>query len=343
MGVRTKRCRSAFANPPEELKTLLRRTGDVDERVAIAAQVELAKSFEQPLRKGLLYGDVLGDIFEPLVLEFGASPEYPLDIVAPGVVKEHRAYTIPAHGRIPERCVEGDYIMIPTYDVGSSIDWPLKLARNSRWDIVGRCMELYEAGYVKKKNDDGFHTLLAAAADRNIVVYDGNAGVGRLTLRLITLMQQAMQRNAGGNITSLSRGRMTDLYLSIEALYDMRNWTVADIDEATRRQIITSDDGYVSSLFNVDLHEMIELGVGQEYQNYFLSSSGLNGSLAPNDVELVLGLDLQRTDSFVNPIREEVQTFPDPMLHRQRRAGYYGWGEWGFGVADNRRVLLGSL
>ena len=33
----------------------------------------------------------------------------------------------------------------------------------------------------------------------------------------------------------------------------------------------------------------------------------------------------------------------DPTLHRQQRAGYYGFAEIGFGVLDNRRVILGSF
>lgn len=308
------------------------------------AQREFALALQAVLREGLLSGDITNGIFEPIRLAPGASPEFPLDILAPGTEKEHVAYTIPAHGRIPERTVEGDYIMVPTYEVGSSIDWPLKLAREARWDIVARAMEIFEAGFVKKANDDSWHTILAAAADRNIVVYDSTAGQGRFTLRLISLMQQAMRRNAGGgNSASLNRGSLTDLYLSIEALEDMRNWTVADVDEVTRRDIYVSAEGYLNRIFNVNLHDLYELGVGQEYQNFYLDANGLNATLAGSDVELVVGLDLARNDSFVNPIKSELEVFEDDNLHRQRRAGVYGWAEHGFAVLDNRRVILGSL
>jgi hypothetical protein len=43
------------------------------------------------------------------------------------------------------------------------------------------------------------------------------------------------------------------------------------------------------------------------------------------------------------PMKEQLQVFEDPMLHRQQRAGYYGWAELGFAVLDNRRVILGSF
>jgi hypothetical protein len=340
-----KRRPSAFAEPPEHVKDLLVRSASNDISVARDAQHEQAKALEEVLRKGILTGDVIysAGIFEPIRLVNNAAPEFPLDIVAPGTEREHRAYTIPMHGRIPERTIEGDYVMITTYEVGSSIDWPLKLAANARWDIVGRALEVFEAGFVKKANDDGFQTLLAAAADRNIVVYDTNAGVGRFTLRLISLMQQAMRRNAGGNSASVGRGRLTDMFLSIEALEDMRNWTIADVNEATRQQIFNSAEGYISRIFDVNLQDLYEFGAGQEYQNFFLDPNGLNASLAPSDVELVLGLDLQRNDSFVNPIKAELEVFEDDNMHRMRRAGVYGWAEHGFGVLDNRRIILGSM
>lgn len=343
MSIEIKQRPSIFAEPPGAVKALVVRSGSNDMNVAIAAQRELAKALEIPLRKGILAGNVLFDIFQAMPLAPDAAPEFPLDILAPGVEKEHVAYAIPAHGSLPERCVEGDYIMIPTYEIGSSIDWPLKLARNSRWDIVARAMEIFEAGFVKKKNNDGWHTILAAAADRKLVVYDGNAGAGRFTVRLISLMNQAMRRNAGGNTTSLTRGRLTDMFLSVEALEDMRNWSLGDVPEAVRTQIFQSADGYVTTMLNVKLHDMIEFGVGQEYQNYWTDSGSLNMPLAPGDVELVVGLDLQRNDSFVMPTKGEMEVYEDPTLFMQRRAGFKGWQELGFAVVDNRRVIAASL
>ena len=69
-------------------------------------------------------------IFEPIRLAPGATPEFPLDFLSPGSEKDFVAYTIPNHGYIPERHIEGDYVMVPTYDIGASIDWMLKYARD---------------------------------------------------------------------------------------------------------------------------------------------------------------------------------------------------------------------
>lgn len=328
----------------EGMKKLLRQSGSYNKEEALAAQRELAVALETPLRKGVLMGDILGGIFEAVVLDRSATSEFPLDLLAPGTEKDFVAYTIPNHGYIPERAVEGDYVMVPTYDIGSSIDWTLKYARDARWDVVGRAMEVLEASFVKKLNDDGWHTLISAAFDRNIVVLDSDAGAGQFTKRLVSLMKTVMRRNGGGNSTSNNRGQLTDLYLSVEAMEDIRNWNVDQIDEVTRREIFVSgddDDAVMNRIFGVNLHVLDELGEGQEYQLFY--DNELSGSLPGGDVELVVGLDQRRNDSFVMPVREQVQIFEDDNLHRQKRAGLYGCAEQGFAVLDNRRVVLGSL
>jgi hypothetical protein len=329
--------------PTPELTDLLRRSGSANKEEAVSAGTEFAKALELPLRQGVLNGDILDGIFEAVVLQPGAAPEFPLDFLAPGTEKDFVAYTIPNHGYIPQRHVEGDYVMVPTYDIGNSIDYLLKYARDARWDVVGRAMEVLEAGFVKKMNDDGWHTMLAAGVDRNIVVYDSDAGAGQFTKRLVSLMNTVMRRNGGGNSTSNNRSQLTDLYLSPEALEDIRNWGVDQVDEVTRREIYVANDGAgsLSRVFGVNLRALDELGEGQEYQLYF--ENILGGSMPGSDVEIVVGLDLSKRDSFIMPVREQVQIFEDESLHRQKRAGYYGWGEQGFAVLDNRRVVLGSF
>jgi hypothetical protein len=334
---------SLETRPSDEIINLLRQSGDADASVAIPAQREFAAALESPLRKGVLVGNILGNIFETIQMEPGATPEFPLDLISPGLEGEHVAYTNPGHGRIPERAVEGDYVMIPTYSIASSVDYLLRFARDARWDVVSRAMQVMEAGFTKKMNDDGWHTILAAGVDRNILVYDADAVAGSFSKRLVSLMQVVMRRNSGGNSASSSRGRLTDLYVSPEALEDIRNWGETEVDEVTRREIYTSTDGgsAITRIFGVNLHDLDELGEGQEYQNFF--ANDLGGSLATDKTELVVGLDQSTNDSFVMPVREDLRVYEDPALHRQQRAGFYGWAELGFGVLDNRRVILGSF
>jgi hypothetical protein len=122
---------------------------------------------------------------------------------------------------------------------------------------------------------------------------------------------------------------------------DIRNWGIDQVDEVTRREIYTAADGTLNRVFGINLHDLDELGEGQEYQLFY--SNTLSGSLPGSKLETVVGLDLRKRDSFIMPVRQEVQIFEDDTLHRQKRAGFYGWAEQGFAVLDNRRVLLGAL
>jgi len=328
--------------PGVEETKLLRASGSFNRAESLAAMAEMAEALTLPLRQGVLTGDILDGIFEVVNLDSNSTSEFPLDLLAPGTEKEHVAFTLPNHGYIPERHVEGDYVMVPTYSVGNAIDWNLRYARDARWDIVSRALEVMRSGFTKKMNDDGWQTIITAGYDRNLIVFDSDAQAGQFTKRLVSLLKTFMRRNGGGNSTSNNRGMLTDLYMSPEAMEDIRNWNIDQVDEVTRREIfISAGENALTRIFGVNLHDVDEFGEGQEYDNYFTSTLG--GVLSGGDLEIVVGLDLSKNDSFVMPMRQEVTIFPDEMLHRQQRAGYYGWAEYGCAVLDNRRVLIGSL
>src|SRR5512146_101414 len=248
----------SFKKPTPEMKALLKKSGSPRHNEHAEGMAELAKALEMPLRKGIFAGNILFDIFETIVLDQGTTPEFPLDFVAPGTEASYVAYTIPNQGHIPQRNVEGDYVMVPVYPVGNAIDWNIRYARDARWDIVKRAMMTLEAGFTKKMNDDGWHTLLGAGVDRNIVVFDGDATAGQFTKRLVSLAKVIMRRNGGGNSTSINRGKLTDMYMSPENIEDIRNWGIDQVDEFTRRDLFLSSDGSIKQIFGVNLHDIDE-------------------------------------------------------------------------------------
>lgn len=327
----------------EKMKQLIVATASPDKAVADKAMDALAQALSEPLREGIFSGDIVSPLFERVPITGRSTKKYPLDFVAPGTEGDFTAFTIPKVGYIPQNAIEGDEVRVPTYDVGNAVDWPLFYADEADWDIVSRAYEAYEAGFTKKLNDDGWHTILAAGVDRNIVVFDADATAGQFTKRLISLMKVVMRRNGGGNSTSQNRKKLTHVYLSPEAIEDIRDWGVDQVDEVTRREIFVAEDGSMNKIFGVFLVDLDELGEGMQYQLYFTNE--LSGNLAASDVELVVGMDLSsRNKSFVMPVRtDRIATFRDDTLHRQRRAGIYGWLPAGFGVLDNRNVILASL
>jgi hypothetical protein len=337
-----------IVKPTAEQIELLKRTGSPNRAESLEAMHLLAQALQVPLRSALLDGDILGGIFAPEVLDPAATAEYPLDFYQTAQESDYVAYMIPSEGALPLRNVTGDAVTVSTYEVGNAIDWPMKYARTARWDIVSRAMAVLEAGFVKKMNTDGWRVIIAAGAGRTDynsgapLVYDSAATAGQFTKRLVSLMKTTMTRLAGGNTASIGRGRLTDLFISPEALEDIREWDKDEVDDFTRREIFTSDDsgGPMARIYGVNLHPLDELGVGQEFQTYFAT---LSLNMGTNDEEIVVGLDLSHDDSFVMPVKEELSIFEDENLHRRRRAGFYGWQEHGFASLDGRRILLGSF
>lgn len=324
-----------------EMREMLRRCGANHKPVAMAAQYELSKNLEEVLRKGVLNGDIVSDIFESRDFVNGESIEFPLDFFTNSNAKEFGAYTMPNHGLIPYRTVEGDYLMVPTFNVANSIDWLLKYSRDARWDIAGRAMDVLEGGFVRKMNVDGWQTLIKAGYDRNVVVYDADANAGQFTKRLVSLLKIEMRRRGGGNSASTNRGKLTDLYVSPEAMEDMRNWGVDQLDEVSRREIYVAEDGKVSRVFSVNLHDIDELGNDQQFQKYWEVT--LAGTMGASDEEIVVGLDKDNNDSFVWPWRQHIEIYEDDNLHRQGKEGHYGRGEYGVACLNNARVLIGSM
>lgn len=312
------------------------------------AAANFVKAVETPLRKVLLSGDVIGGVFTPQDYTNNPRVEYPIDFLTPGGEKEHYAYVVPGQGRIPEKRVEGDYLMVPTYMIGNSIDCTLRYLRDANWPVLNRMLEVLEAGFVKKMNDDGWQTILAAAADRNILINDPNAAAGQFTPRLITLLKTFMRRNGGGNSGTMNRSRVTDIFMSPEAQDDVRAWDLSIVPDGVREAIYyaSDDSSEIINIFGVRLNAMDEFGEGQEYQLFYTNSTatgGLAGSMASNDAEICVAIDRSREDSFVMPIRENIQVFEDNTMHRRNLFGLYARGEIGFSCLDSRRCLLASI
>ena len=335
--------------PGPRMIELLKRAGDNDVAVAAQGRHELAKALELPLRKGMLRGDITGDIFEEEFLQPGVTAEYPLDLLTPGTEDEYTAYTIPAQGRIPEMHVQGDYVMVPTFEVGTSIDFATKYARDARWNVLGRAMQVMEGSVVRKKNSDAWRTIITAGYNRFLNVYDDKVIPGFFSKRLVELMKTVMRRQAGGNSTSVNRGKLERLYTSPEALGDIRTWDNTQVDPFTRRDLYVADDLDQINIFGVNIRAIDELGFGQEFQTYYDTTLGATmptysiGGASQTKLEIIVGLDLSHEGTFMNPVRQAFQIQEDDTFKRQRRISMWGYLEHGFMASDSRRVLVGSI
>jgi hypothetical protein len=333
--------RKALAS--KEATDVLKKTASADRAESQQYLRAFAQSFAPVLKQAVFDEETLGNIYSRVPVEAGATPRFPLDFIAPGTEDDFVSFTMPKQGRVPEKHVEGDELYIQTYKIANAIDWDLDYARDARWDVISRALDVYKSGFTKRLNDDGWHVVLATANSGGFMINDAAAAAGNFTPGLIYRMKTVQKRRT-------RNGDLTDLYISSEAWEDIRNWSTTEVSDNVREKLFFAPDfKSIGSIGGVNLHELRELGAGvggtnEEYQEY-LKSTLLNVDVAGNsDTELVVGLDLSKRDSFIMVERGDMETFETgEQLHRQGRAGYYGWMRVGFAGVDNRRALLGSF
>lgn len=331
--------------PTDEQKNLLRTTASSNEVESLEASRALAAALKGAFRAAVLADDTLDGIYQKVMLDAGVESKFPLHFLAPGEEEDRIAFVMPKEGAIPQRFIEGDELYVPTYVIANSIDWAIRYARDARWDVIQSALDVFRYGFVRKMNDDGWHTLIVSAVTNGRVV-DTAASAGVLTKRLLTSMMVGIKRFSGGRMS-----KITDLYLSPEALADVRNWGSGDVDEYTRRQIFQGGEpGGLPSIFGMRLHELQELGESQAYQTYIAATAGGNKASwftggGGADVEFCIGLDLSAKTQypFLQPMREDIQVWNDESMHRQARAGLYGWCECGYGILDSRFSIVGTF
>lgn len=331
-----------FTKIKPEHKQMLRALANVGDRSHPEYMKAVAQVLEGAWKAGQLDPDLLGTIFRRIPVERGSEVKLPLDFYAPGTEGRYIGFFAPKEGRIPERLTEGDEIRIGTYKITNSISLGLDYVRDANWDVVRRALDVYNNGFIRKMNRDGWHVLLKTAANNSLgTLTDSSASSGSYTKGLQLNMMASIKRQSGGR-----EARLTDIYLSPEAINDVRNFTDSVVDETTLRSLITNGEDTIPQLYQVRLHEMIEFGVDSngvfaEYQDYLVNT--LSKSLPASKAEFVVGLDLMHRDSFVMPVREEMTLHEDTTLLREMKVGWFGWIELGFAAIDTRRAILGAL
>lgn len=106
---------------------------------------------------------------------------------------------------------------------------------------------------------------------RNLLMYDEDCEPGEFTKKLVKLMKEHMKEQGERPATHDLR----DLYISPEAMEDIRNWGVDEIDEQTRKEILSGSSEInqlygttVSVSTDLERNEIYELGRRGPYFRY---------------------------------------------------------------------------
>jgi hypothetical protein len=117
--------------------------------------------------------------------------------------------------------------------------------------------------------------------NRNDDIFSFNDGEsGEYTKKLMSLMKEVMHRNgeaakgAAKATSNLSNG-LSDLWISPEAYEDIKNWGCDQIDETTRKEILSGPSeikhlhsASISVSSNLERDEILELGRRGHYHRY---------------------------------------------------------------------------
>jgi len=326
----------------EQVRSFMRGLASKDALERMEYSRAFAAELGPVIRDGVFDGSNVQDIYNASPVLPGSQIDYPLHFISPGTEKDYVAYTMSRTGDLPTRLVQGDRIFLNTYWIANSIEIDLPYVRDANWDVMGAAMQVLEDGFVKKINDDGWHTILGAGLDRGILVFDSAGTDGVLSRKLVSLMKIAMIRNGGGNMGTMNRPNLTDLYVSHEAIEDLRNHTAAQHGDITRSELTNDPEGTILRLHGVNIHPMDEFGVGQEYQDYWTNT--LSGTMNGSDEEIVVGLDLSRSPNpFYMPVREDLEIFADENAFYENKVRWGGRMELGMANLDSRSVIIGSF
>jgi hypothetical protein len=190
---------------------------------------------------------------------------------------------------------------------------------------------------------------------------------------LMTRLKRINESFSGHTPVAPWSNGLTDLYVSPEVKGQIRafawnplNTSGADNTSAQARNQTLPDNvreeiyrgGGMQSIFGVNIHEMVELGVGRKYNTLFDSFTSGNSvpghdSGAWDDTsggstdEIIVGLDNSR-GSFIRPVAREHESggqfsaLPDEQFNaygsRVEKVGFYGFLEEGRICIDSRAI-----
>ena len=349
------------------MKSLLKESASVspDSPEGSRIYAELAAAIKVPILQEVKYQSIIRELFAIEMLEPGAQAQYPVadDFEIP-------VWVLPGLGYVAQNFLEGvgEDVFVPTFRIDTAADWKLSYARESRVDIAARAARKAAQAIAEYEEECGWRVLSPAATTnftatgllkaRNAPVYEVTstaAGAGYLSKELINKMIVGYQRTGR---------QLTDLWVSPEDAADIREWSETDIDPVTRREIFQAAG--MGAVWNVQLHVLQHLGgpgkfningstssyglfkadVAGDYNDYHLDNPNVvdsNGNVTTVGETQIWAFDMTANDSLVMPIKEELEMWNDPVLHRRQKQGFYGWEEVGFACLDSRMLGIGVI
>lgn len=213
---------------------------DQEKEMVIAQALEtdegrtaLAQAMVEPIRRSLEYQAVGRKLLMVDELPQGALARYERDVAS-------IAHVIARRGAVPDQIVEGEEILVPTFEIAANPTIRLSEIKARRFYIVDRAQIKAKEAIQKEEDTNIFNALIAAADTRGDQVV---ANVGTLTTASLNTAFRLIEQH---DLVAAKIVLHANQYASI------RTFGKDFYDEATTREIITT--GLYGHLWTADIH-----------------------------------------------------------------------------------------
>lgn len=355
----------------KEVINILKAVGSSDKAKSEAAQVTLA-AFVGPVVDVVLQQAATSNyLFSTETYAMGdGSPSIPIDNYFNTNEGLFQVWSSSIAGGLPSNMAWGaEEYRFTTWQLESAAHMLKSYAEKARINVVAQTIERLAQEVLVKQEYQLWSIALGALAQVRTngvshLVSAGTAGTLKLDdiNNLWTKVKRLRKSWVGGTPTATVGRGLTDLFLSVEKMEDVRamaynpvNTTVVPAAATTAtalplpdsmRQEIFRNSG-MTEIFGVRLHELLELGVGYAFNQMFddlYTASGSDPAFSAASQEIILGVDLSipsaikivATDSDTGA---QFQVQPDDQwVSRSKKIGWYGSVEMGAIVVDNKAL-----
>ena len=205
-------------------------------------RVALAQAMVEPIKRALEYQAVGRKMIMVDELPQGALARYEKDLGS-------NAYVISRNGAVPDRFVESEELLVPTFEIGVNPTIRLSEIKARRFYIVDRAqMKAKEA--IQKAED----TEILAAIDAAVPTKNNLAHAGELAVTTLNYLFALIEEH---DLT------VSKIIVHPRQYADIRGWGKEVYDEATRRDVLMS--GLFGHLFTADIHVSHRVPEGKVY------------------------------------------------------------------------------
>jgi len=197
-------------------------------------RVALAQAMVEPIRRALEYQAVGRKLLMVDELPQGAYARYEKDVRA-------TAWVIARRGAVPDNVVEGEEILVPTFEIAVNPTVRISEVKARRFYIVDRAQIKAKEAIQKEEDSNIFAAINAAVAGvaASLIVSTG----GALSIHALNQAFAAVESH------DMTVGKVVCHALRYA---DIRAWGQTVFDQATMKEVLTT--GLFGHIFTADIH-----------------------------------------------------------------------------------------